>query len=309
MKSTLRSTRRILQAWRFGKESSKFATMAAVVNTGTRKSKRVAAVGANRPRRTRVQKTIAISELPGNNRPEKKGRAKAPRKPRAEARHPSYYEMVVEAVATLKERRGSSRQAIAKYIAQKYAKELPENFKKLLNNQLRKLIEKEKLIQVKGCYKLAGDVKKTAQVKTIQAKEAKTNIKRQKTAKPKEAAKSSATAKTSRGRKLKAPTPAKATRGRKPKASTPATAKGGRKPKAPTPAKPTRGRKAIAQPPVKKKAAAVTPKKRVSVKKERPSSGKKKVEITSSTPAAARKSPRAAKTKALASLPKKRTRK
>ena len=41
---------------------------------------------------------------------------KAPAKPKKPAAHPKYSEMVAKAIAALKERGGSSRQAILKYI-------------------------------------------------------------------------------------------------------------------------------------------------------------------------------------------------
>eukprot|EP01018_Ginkgo_biloba_P028900 Gb_01763 [translate_table: standard] len=73
------------------------------------------------------------------------------------------------AIATLKERSSSSCQAIAKYIEGHYKNGLPSHFKKLLNNQLRSLTEKGKLTQVKGCFELTDDIKKSTAVKAIKA--------------------------------------------------------------------------------------------------------------------------------------------
>jgi histone H1/5 len=50
----------------------------------------------------------------------KKGKASKPRKPKAASSHPKYNEMIVAAISALKERGGSSRQAILKYIMSHY---------------------------------------------------------------------------------------------------------------------------------------------------------------------------------------------
>jgi histone H1/5 len=55
-----------------------------------------------------------MSASPAKVAPKKKA---APKKP---AEHPKYSEMVVAAIAALKERKGSSRQAILKYIQANY---------------------------------------------------------------------------------------------------------------------------------------------------------------------------------------------
>ncbi|KAL5781872.1 hypothetical protein ACOSP7_006901 [Xanthoceras sorbifolium] len=75
----------------------------------------------------------------------------APKKPRA---YPTYYEMVNEAITAMKERTGSSQIAIAKFIEEKQKANLPNNFKKLLLVQLRKLVANGKLVKVKNSFKL-----------------------------------------------------------------------------------------------------------------------------------------------------------
>lgn len=71
---------------------------------------------------------------------------------------PGYYDLIKEAVLALKERMGSSRHAIDKYVAEKkgagYAKAR-------LNIALKKGVEAGKLVMVKGSYKLAADEKKS----------------------------------------------------------------------------------------------------------------------------------------------------
>ncbi|KAK3190220.1 hypothetical protein Dsin_029781 [Dipteronia sinensis] len=129
----------------------------------------------------------------------KKMTTSAPKKPRA---YPTYYEMVNEAITALKERTGSSQIAIAKFIEEKQ-KDLPNNFKKLLLVQLRKLVANGKLVKVKNSFKLppktsatnttaVAAVKKTKSPSTQKPKSTSTTAaaaKKTKSASAKEAAK------------------------------------------------------------------------------------------------------------------------
>lgn len=56
--------------------------------------------------------------------------------------------MICKAILDLKERNGSSRSAIKKYLAANYT--LPENFGVTFNLQLKKLVAKGVLVQPKG---------------------------------------------------------------------------------------------------------------------------------------------------------------
>lgn len=67
--------------------------------------------------------------------------------------------MISEAISTLKERTGSSQQAIVKLIEEKYKKVLPPNFKKLLSVQLKKFVKSERLVKVKNSYKISSTEK------------------------------------------------------------------------------------------------------------------------------------------------------
>ncbi|CAK7327191.1 unnamed protein product [Dovyalis caffra] len=120
------------------------------------------------------------------------------KKPRA---HPTYHEMVKEAIVALKERTGSSQIAIAKFIEEKQKSNLPANFKKLLLVQLKKLVAGGKLVKVKNSFKLppkssntdATAVKKAATAKLkAQSKPKSTSVKSKVVAKPKKAAKTEA---------------------------------------------------------------------------------------------------------------------
>ncbi|VAH50263.1 unnamed protein product [Triticum turgidum subsp. durum] len=88
--------------------------------------------------------------------------AAKPKAAAAGASHPTYFEMIKEAIAALKDRTGSSSVAIAKYIEEKHGKALPANFKKMLSVQLRASASKGKLVKVKASYKLSDAAKKDA---------------------------------------------------------------------------------------------------------------------------------------------------
>lgn len=84
----------------------------------------------------------------------KKTKAKKPAAPRKRnSTHPPYFEMMSEAITTLKERNGSSQHAIQKFIEEKH-KNLPSNFRKLLLVNLKKFVASGRLVKVKGSFKL-----------------------------------------------------------------------------------------------------------------------------------------------------------
>lgn len=79
----------------------------------------------------------------------KKTVAKKPAaKPKAPADHPKYNEMISAAIVALKERNGSSRQAIAKYIKAHY--KVGENFDVHVKMALKRGVTSGALIQTKG---------------------------------------------------------------------------------------------------------------------------------------------------------------
>ncbi|XP_047333031.1 uncharacterized protein KIAA1522-like [Impatiens glandulifera] len=69
--------------------------------------------------------------------------------------NPSYPEMVLAAIGALKEKDGSSRQAIAKYIEQVYT-DLPSDNSVLLTRHLKLMKQAGQLIMVKHSYMLPG---------------------------------------------------------------------------------------------------------------------------------------------------------
>ncbi|XP_042386584.1 histone H1-like [Zingiber officinale] len=91
-------------------------------------------------------------------------------KARKPASHPPYAEMIKEAIATLKERSGSSTYAIGKYIEDKHKGHLPSNFRKFITSQLKKLAAEGKLTKVKRSYKLSTPEKPKAKPAVIATK-------------------------------------------------------------------------------------------------------------------------------------------
>lgn len=136
----------------------------------------------------------------------------APRK-RGSPSHPPYFEMIQDAIVTLKDRTGSSQYAITKFNEEKQ-KNLPPNFKKILLVQLRKLVASGKLVKVKASYKLSpgpsapakkkpalatkpkDTASKTSKLKKVTVPKAKPAAKKKPVSKAKPAAKTKPASKT-----------------------------------------------------------------------------------------------------------------
>ena len=148
--------------------------------------------------------------------------------PAAKPAHPAYSVMIVDAIKALKERGGSSRTAILKYIVANYKVISEDKAKVYAKLAIRKLLAAEKLIQVKGSFKLPKEVKvvKPKVAKKPVAKKAK------KPAAKKPAAKK---AKKPDAKKAKKPA-AKKPAAKKPAAKKPAAKKAAKKPVAKKPA-------------------------------------------------------------------------
>jgi len=85
---------------------------------------------------------------------------------RTKTGNPPYVKMVTDAIMKLKERKGSSRQAILKYVLSKYKVDVAVAQPRV-NRTLKKLIEKGELVagakpgsSGAGCYKLSQETKK-----------------------------------------------------------------------------------------------------------------------------------------------------
>ncbi|KAL5706175.1 hypothetical protein ACHQM5_024379 [Ranunculus cassubicifolius] len=88
--------------------------------------------------------------------------------------HPTYFQMIKEAILALREKAGSSPYAIAKFVEENHKSELPGNFKKLLSVQLRNSLNNGKLFKVKASYKLSDASKKEKAPKSAVEKKPKT---------------------------------------------------------------------------------------------------------------------------------------
>ena len=177
--------------------------------------------------------------MPDAAAPAKSPKKKAAAKPKKPAAHPTYAEMIKAAVTSLKERGGSSRQAILKYIMKNFNVGKDE---KMVNARLklalRSGVKKGSLKQAKGTGATGsfrmGEVKKATKPK--KAKKPKAAKKPKKAKKPKAAKKPKKTA----AKKPKAAKPKKAA-AKKPKAAKPKKAT---KPKAAKPKKAAKAKKA-----------------------------------------------------------------
>ena len=178
----------------------------------------------------------------------KKGAAKSkiPKKP---AEHPKYSDMIKAAIAALKERTGSSRQVIVKYIAANY--KVGDNVDTQVKLALKRMSAKGLLVHTKGVgasgsFKLDKSVQAAKKVsKPKKKKAAKPKSKKPAAKKPKAKKPAAKKATAKKGKKV-------AKKSGKPTTKKPATKKAAAIPAAKKPAKKT-GAKKPAKP---KKAAA-----------------------------------------------------
>lgn len=165
----------------------------------------------------------------------KQAKKKAAAKPKKPAAHPKYSEMIQAAVSSLKERGGSSRQAILKYILANYKVD-----EKQANNHLKLALragvkagslKQSKGTGASGSFRLGEKpkkkpAKKATKPKAAKPKKAKSPKKAKKPAAKKPAAKKTAAKKVAKPKKAKTPKKAakKATKSPK-KAAKPKKAK------------------------------------------------------------------------------------
>ena len=173
---------------------------------------------------------------------------KAAAKPKKPATHPKYNEMIQSALASLKERKGSSRQAVLKYINANYkvgdnATSVNAHLKMALKAGVKSgAIKQSKGTGASGSFKL-GEVqkvaKKAAKPKAAKPKKAKTPTKKAKPAKKTAAAKKPAAKKAAKkpaAKKAKTPKKA-AAKPKKAATKSPKKAKAAKPKKAKTPKK------------------------------------------------------------------------
>ena len=178
--------------------------------------------------------------------------AAKPKKPAKPAAHPKYSDMIKAAIAALKDRKGSSRQAIVKYIKANY--KVGDNVGLQVKTALRRMIANKVLVNAKGVgasgsFKLSESAKNTPKPK------------KKKDAKPKKPA--------AKKPKAKKPAAKKASPKKDKKAAAKKVAKkSGKKPAAKKPAaKKPAAKKPAAKKPAAKKPAAKKPAKKAGAKK------------------------------------------
>ena len=133
-----------------------------------------------------------------------------PTKPTAKASGPSYFDLIKGAIVALKDRTGSSRQAISKAVAAKKGTAFKSH---VLNKALSSGVTAGKLVQVKGSYKLSAAEKKPPKKKAAPKKK-RAAPKKKATKKKKKATKKRAAPKKKATKKRAAPKKKKATKKR-----------------------------------------------------------------------------------------------
>ena len=169
---------------------------------------------------------------------------KTVKKPKTPAAHPKYSEMVAPAVGSLKERGGSSRQAILKYIMANFkvgtdSKAINGHLKIALRNGVKKgALKQSKGTGAAGSFKL-GEKPKPAK------KPAAKKVTKPKAAKPKKPAKKATTDKKPKAKTPKKTAAKKTTEKKKPakKATKPKTPKKAKTAKSPKKAKTAKPKK------------------------------------------------------------------
>lgn len=134
---------------------------------------------------------------------------KAAAKAKKPATHPPFKTMILEAIAEAKERKGSSRQAIQKFLSEKYKPENEAFFHTQVNLALARGLEQKWLAQDahhKGSYRLpAKRAKKEASAEEKPKKKATTKKATEKKAAAPKAKKAATTKKAAAGKKAAAP--------------------------------------------------------------------------------------------------------
>lgn len=212
------------------------------------------------------------STTPAAPSPAKKGAGKKTKAPRAKPSHPRTSEMVNNAIKSLKERGGSSLQAIKKYVSANYKVDA-EKLAPFIKKYLKGAVATGALVQTKGkgasgSFKLASAAgKQSTGSESGSAKPAKPKTAAKRSAKPKAAKSKAEKPKKTAEKKTAAAKPKKAT-GEKKAVATKTAAK---------PKTPSKAKKATKAGPTKKpkapkpktaKAAAKPAKKAASPKKK-----------------------------------------
>ena len=187
------------------------------------------------PSENMSEETAAVAATPAAATPKKKAKAAA-KKPKTAPTHPKVADMVVDAITALKERGGSSLQAIKKHIGAHHKVDL-DRLTPFIKKYLKSAVVSGSLVQTKGkgatgSFKLSASGQKTKkpvtkEVKKPKAVKAASPAKKAKAAAKKPAAKPKAKVEKKKAAAKKA-SPKKAAKPKSPKKAAKAA-----KPKAP----------------------------------------------------------------------------
>merc|ERR1711906_37985 len=122
--------------------------------------------------------------------------------------HPPYAKMIVTAIVALKDRTGSSLQAIKKAIGAAYPALSPASVSKATTASLKKMVAAGTVNQTKGSYKLSAKTKDAAKKPVAKKKPAAKKTAAKKTAAKKKPAAKKSTAKKPAAKKSTAKKPA-----------------------------------------------------------------------------------------------------
>jgi len=169
--------------------------------------------------------------------------------------HPTYKDMITTAIVALKERTGSSRQAIVKYVIAHYKVD-PDKAGVHVKTALKRMVSSDKLKQMKGTG-ASGSFKLNKQAAEPKPKVKKSAKAKKPAAKKPAAKKAAAKPKTKKVVKKKAASPKKTTKKPAPKKPSSAAKKAAAKPKKAK--KPAPKKAAVKKSPAKAKGKAKKP--------------------------------------------------
>ncbi|EFJ28547.1 hypothetical protein SELMODRAFT_27494, partial [Selaginella moellendorffii] len=85
--------------------------------------------------------------------------------------HPKYAVMIRDAIVSTKQRKGASALNIAKAIQSKHKGQLPDNFRKMLTLQLRKLVRSGRIVKDQSKFRCTPWFKKNPQASLVKQTE------------------------------------------------------------------------------------------------------------------------------------------
>ncbi|CAL1282303.1 unnamed protein product [Larinioides sclopetarius] len=178
---------------------------------------------------TALPQTAAVAATPVSTTPKKKAKSGAAKSKANPPTHLKVSEMVVKSMTTLKERGGSSLQAIKKHISSEYKVDI-DRLTPFIKKYLKSAVAAGTLVQTKGkgangSFKLSASGQKTKEPKKTVKKVKKNSQTKGKSREEKKPAAKKSTGGTKKVAKPKSPKKAKATKPKAPKPKKPKTPK------------------------------------------------------------------------------------